>query len=304
MEHRLIDDSLCLWEIRAFAARRRDEKGTADTADRHDRKAAAITARLAADCGLSGAIPGGTAVTATAPSAERTWCTAMLWNPATVSPVPRIFRPLGAREFHHGVTTFAFDVGAAEQLPVASYHGSPFRPDRRANGAIRLKGLQRRSGGARPAAILGYFNPLSAAQVLGPDGRMGSHDAEPYTDQAHDDLEYQCVAETVGTGNVADRRQSPVLLRDGFAVDAAAHLGAPWQPSSGHWPTARAIPTCGRSPHRPDPPRPGRRARPPPTRSSPRRPARRRPSTGRSTPTSGRPSSAPPARVRDPCGSS
>ncbi|WP_404868486.1 endonuclease/exonuclease/phosphatase family protein [Kitasatospora griseola] len=234
-------DILCVQEILVTGARRLHES-TADAADRHDREAAAITARLAADCGLSAAVPDGIAGTAMAPGAERTWYTAILWNPGTVRPVPHTFRPLGAPEFHHGVTTLAFDVGATEPLLVCSYHGDPFRPDRRANEAIRIKGLLRRSGGARPAAILGDFNALSAAQVLGPDGRTGFYDAEPYTAQAHDDLEYQCVAETVGAGNVADRRQSAVLLRDGFAVDAAAHLGAPWRPTSGHWPNGAGDP--------------------------------------------------------------
>ncbi len=234
-------DVLCVQEV-LTAGNRRPHESTADAAERRDREAAEIIARLAADCGLSAAIPDGIASTATAPGANHLWHTAILWNPAAVQPVPGTFRAFGAPEFHHGCTTLEFDIGTAQPLLVISYHGDPFRPDRRANEGIRIKGFLRRTGGARPAVILGDFNGLSAAQVLGPDGQTAFYDNEPYTAQDHDDLEYQCVPETIGTTNRADRRHTEVLLRRGFAVDAAAHLGAPWKPTSGHWPDGTGDP--------------------------------------------------------------
>ncbi|MFI9788639.1 endonuclease/exonuclease/phosphatase family protein [Kitasatospora sp. NPDC051984] len=235
-------DVLCLQEVLVPSARRQHESA-ADAAERRDREASAVIARFAADCGLSAAISDGTADTAMAPGVGHLWYTAILWDPTTVQPVPGTFRAFGAPDFHHGLTTLQFDVGAAEALLVLSYHGDPFRPDQRANEAIRIKGFLRCTGGARPAVEAGDFNGLSAAQVIGPDGRTAYYDGEPYADQTHDDLEYQCVPETIGTTNRADRRQSEVLLRGGFAVDAAAHLGAPWKPVSGHWPDGTGDPS-------------------------------------------------------------
>ncbi|WP_395297194.1 endonuclease/exonuclease/phosphatase family protein [Kitasatospora hibisci] len=234
-------DILCLQEVVADNTHEPDENPAA-AAVRRDREAAEAIARLAADCGLTAATPDGIAGTAMAPNAGHTWYTAILRNPTTVTPVPGSYRAFGAPEFHHGLTTLSFDVGAADPLLVASYHGDPFRPGFRANEGIRIKGHLRRTGGARPAVVLGDFNAISAAQVTNPSGETLHYDAEPYTRQDHDDLEYQCVPETIGISNLADRRQTAVLLRRGFAVDAAAHLGAPWQPTVGYWPDGTGDP--------------------------------------------------------------
>ncbi|MEV0188364.1 endonuclease/exonuclease/phosphatase family protein [Kitasatospora purpeofusca] len=197
-----------------------------------ERAAAEVVRRLAADCGLVADLPrGGTAGVATAASLHRPWYTAVLWNPEAVAAVPNGFQSYGAPDFWHALTTVRLDVGASEPLLVASYHGDPFRPDFRATEALRLKGLLRRTGGAKVGLVAGDFNSVSAS--TGPDG--GFYDAEPYTGQDHDDLEYQCVPGTVGSTNVADRRPTEALLRRGFTVDAAAHLGVPWQPTVGYW---------------------------------------------------------------------
>ncbi|MDX3024980.1 exonuclease/endonuclease/phosphatase family protein [Streptomyces acidiscabies] len=82
--------------------------------------------------------------------------------------------------------------------------------------------------------LLGDFNALSAAKAAGPDGGQ-YYDPEPYLEQDHDDLEYQLLEGTIGTTQLADRRQTEALLRRGFMVDAAAHLGVPWQATAGHW---------------------------------------------------------------------
>ncbi|MER6304928.1 hypothetical protein [Streptomyces sp. NPDC001657] len=58
------------------------------------------------------------------------------------------------------------------------------------------------------------------------------YDHEPYVGQDHDDLEYQVYPETIGSEQLADRRQTQALLRRGFMVDAAAHLGMPWHPTA------------------------------------------------------------------------
>ncbi|MFE2726483.1 endonuclease/exonuclease/phosphatase family protein [Kitasatospora sp. NPDC059327] len=197
-----------------------------------DRAAAEVVRRLAADCGLVCEVPRrGTAGVAAAASFRRPWYTAVLWNPAVAAPVPNGFLAYGAPDFWHGLATVRLDVGVAEPFLVASYHGDPFRPDFRANEALRLKGLLRRTGGAKVGLVAGDFNSISAA--TGPGG--GFYDVEPYTGQDHDDLEYQCVPETIGSTNLADRRPTRALLRNGFTVDAAAYLGARWRPTVGYW---------------------------------------------------------------------
>jgi hypothetical protein len=64
---------------------------------------------------------------------------------------------------------------------------------------------------------------------------LGYYDAEVYTTQRHDDLESQVLDGTIGDTQLADRRQTEMLLRNGYMVDAAAHLGAEWQATVGHW---------------------------------------------------------------------
>ncbi|MEU0843939.1 endonuclease/exonuclease/phosphatase family protein [Streptomyces sp. NPDC005962] len=83
---------------------------------------------------------------------------------------------------------------------------------------------------------------LSAAQVN--DGRGGRryYDTEPYTDMHHDDMESQVRVGTIGTTQLAARRPTEALLRKGYMVDAAAHLGAPWEPTVGRWEDGRGDP--------------------------------------------------------------
>ncbi|MBP5935366.1 endonuclease/exonuclease/phosphatase family protein [Streptomyces acidiscabies] len=195
--------------------------------------ASAVIQQLAADTGLNATTvrtDGTPGPTAMANNHARGWYTAILWRPDTVTPVPGGFRPYGAPDFWHGLTTMQFDLGYGEPVTIASYHGDPFRPDFRANEALRLKSVFRQTGNPKPGLLLGDFNALSAATV---DGQY--YDAEPYLDQDHDDLEYQLVEGTIGKEQLADRRQTEALLRRGYMVDAAAHLGVPWQATAGHW---------------------------------------------------------------------
>ncbi|MGW4750773.1 hypothetical protein ACWEPR_39935, partial [Streptomyces sp. NPDC004290] len=74
------------------------------------------------------------------------------------------------------------------------------------------KSAFRTTGGAKPGLVLGDFNALSAAKADGPECEQ-YYDPEPYLDQDHDDLEYQLLEGTIGTTQLADRRQSEVLLR-------------------------------------------------------------------------------------------
>lgn len=210
-----------------------------------DVQAAETITAFAADCGLTAALPatlGRPHGVAMAANAHRAWYTAILWNPNTVDFVPGSYRPLGAPDFWHGLTTAAFDIGSAEPLTMVAYHGDPFRPAWRMEEALRIKGLLRRTGGVRPALVVGDFNSLSAAQVPGPDEAPVFYDGEAYAAQDHDDLEYQVQAGTIGGAQSADRRQSEVLLRRGYMVDVAAHLCLPWQATVGHWEDGKGDP--------------------------------------------------------------
>lgn len=203
----------------------------------HAVAAQTITA-FAEDCGLTASVratPGRPYGVTMAANVHRAWYTAVLWNPDAASVVPGTYRPFGAPDFWHGLTTVAFDIGAAEPLTLVAYHGDPFRPNWRTEEARRIKGALRRPGGVMPALVVGDFNALSAAQVPGPDGTLRYYDHEVYAEQDHDDLEYQVQEGTIGGEQLADRRQTELLLRRGYMVDAAAHLGVPWHATVGHW---------------------------------------------------------------------
>lgn len=207
-------------------------------------EASTIIQQLAAETGLSATTvraDGTPGPTAMANNLARGWYTALLWNPSTVTPVKGGFRAYGAPDFWHGFTTARFNIGAADPITVASYHGDPFRGNWRYDEAFRIKSVFRTTGGAKPGVALGDFNALSAAKISGPEGER-YYDEEPYLDQDHDDLEYQLLNGTIGKEQLADRRQSEMLLRRGFMVDAAAHLGVPWQATVGHWEDGRGDP--------------------------------------------------------------
>ncbi|WP_329486696.1 endonuclease/exonuclease/phosphatase family protein [Kitasatospora sp. NBC_01246] len=237
-------DVLALQEVLVDGALR-DGETELERTERCRAEAAGIIERLAADCGLTATTvraDGTSGGIAMANNQHRGWFTAVLWNPDTVRAVPGGFRAHGAPDFWHGFTTIQLDIGAAVPVVIGSYHGDPFRPDFRADEARRLKGALRRTGGAKPGFVLGDFNAISAATITTPDGSTSFYDAEPYSQQDHDDLEYQVLEGTIGKGNLADRRQTEILLRRGFMVDAAAHLGAPWEPTVSHWEDGKGDP--------------------------------------------------------------
>lgn len=216
--------------------------------ERWDSEAAETIQDFAAACGLTAAVgatlahPHGTAMAA---NFHRPWYTALLWNPDTVGLVS--FRPYGAPDFWHGLTTAQFDVGAREPITVAVYHGDPFRPNFRADEALRIKGIFRRTGGVKPGFLIGDFNGLSAARLQRRWWQLRGqyYDPEPYLRQRHDDLEFQVRAGRIGRTfrrQLADRRQTQVLLRNDYMVDASAYLNTPWEPTVGHWDDGKGDP--------------------------------------------------------------
>ncbi|MFJ5733958.1 endonuclease/exonuclease/phosphatase family protein [Streptomyces microflavus] len=218
-----------------------DERATPRVSWEHE--AGSLIQDLAEECGLtatvevSGGYPHGIAMAA---NTHRPWFTALMWNPATVQIVKSSYRPFGATDFWHGCTTAYFDVGAKTLILVVVYHGDPYRRNFRHNEGLRLKGIFRTTGGAKPGFCLGDFNSLSAARLqrLWWQLRGSYYDPEAYLHQRHDDLEYQVPANRIGKlflRQLADRRPTRDLLREGYMVDTAAHLRAPWEPTVGHW---------------------------------------------------------------------
>ncbi|MCB5908109.1 hypothetical protein [Streptomyces pinistramenti] len=145
-----------------------DERTTAR--EDWESEAAALVHDFAAACGLS------TAVTATATyphntamanNTHRPWWTALMWNPDTVAVVDGSYRPYGAPDFWHGLTTVSFDIGARTPVLGYSYHGGPFHPRWRYDECLRIKGMLRRTGGVAPAVVLMDGDFVSATEVVG-----------------------------------------------------------------------------------------------------------------------------------------
>jgi endonuclease/exonuclease/phosphatase family metal-dependent hydrolase len=229
-------DILCVQEVVV------DE---AEPPSRWAREASAVIEQLAAESRLTATTlrtDGTPGPTAMASNIHRGWYTAIMWNPARVRQIPGRYRPFGAPDFWHGCTTMAFEIGTCQSFIVASYHGDPYRGGARMEEALRLKSVFRTTGGARPGVVVGDFNSVSSARILGSDGRPEYYDDEPYGHQDHDDLEYQLLPDTIGAEQLADRRASQVLLRRGYMIDSAAHLGVPWQATVGHWADGRGDP--------------------------------------------------------------
>ncbi|MEU5834924.1 hypothetical protein ABZ820_14795 [Streptomyces diacarni] len=102
--------------------------------------------QLASECGLSATTvraDGSPGPTAMANNAHRGWYTALLFNPDAVTPTPGGFRPYGAPDLWHGLTTAVFDIGASSPITVANYHGDPFRGGWRLDEAYRLNSVFR-----------------------------------------------------------------------------------------------------------------------------------------------------------------
>lgn len=192
---------------------------------------------FAEDCGLTAAVevtaghPHGTAM---ASNDRRPWFTAVLWNPDTVRAIG--FRAYGAPDFWHGCTRVDFKIiGTTLTIRVVSYHGHPISPDLRASEGLRLKSIFRDVGGPVPGFCGTDANSISAATIDDGAGGRRYYDHEPYTEQDHDDLEYQVYADTIGGAQLARRDNTAPLLRKDYMVDAAAYLNAKWEPTVGHW---------------------------------------------------------------------
>jgi endonuclease/exonuclease/phosphatase family metal-dependent hydrolase len=159
----------------------------------------------------------------------------LMWRDG-IEPVPGSLRRHGGTDFWHGLAQVTLDVGGT-LVRHASFHATPFSRMLRLAQNERLIGAISRPAGAAPALIGADWNTECADRVLA-DGAWRLYEAlDPYADVPwFEDLVHQCEWEYDDKGarrHWADRRAGDVLWSGGLH-DAAAALGAPWQPTAGH----------------------------------------------------------------------
>jgi endonuclease/exonuclease/phosphatase family metal-dependent hydrolase len=194
--------------------------------------------QLAADSGMRCMVPGGGASVPSVAFGGHGYHVGLMWRDG-IEPVPDSLRCLGGRDLWHGLAMVTLDVGGT---PVrhASFHATPFGRSLRVSQNERLLAAVTRPPGGVPTLIGADWNTDCADRVL-VDGAWRLYESfDPYAASAwFPDLVYQCEWEydaVTGTRrHWADRRAGDVLWAGGLH-DAAAVLGAEWQPTTGHHP--------------------------------------------------------------------
>lgn len=157
--------------------------------------------------------------------------TGLMWRPERVRPaVCGGWRGYGAPYLARALAVALFEIDGCEQpLRVGSYHATPFSPaDRKAEAYRVLAAIYRADH--HPGAVLGDMNGI---------GSNETYDHDPY---AHwpwfPDRVHQLRPDVPAGHVVADRSADQVLTRPdlGRLTDAAIHLDAPWQATTGHAP--------------------------------------------------------------------
>ncbi|MBV9451158.1 MAG: endonuclease/exonuclease/phosphatase family protein [Streptosporangiaceae bacterium] len=162
----------------------------------------------------------------------------LMWRDG-IEPLPDSLRRHGGADFWHGLVQVTLDVGGT-LVRHASFHATPFGRRLRTAQNERLVAAIARPAGAAPALIGADWNSECADRVL-VDGAWRLYEpSDPYADVPwFGDLIHQCDWEYDDTGvrrHRADRSAGDVLWSGGLH-DAAAALGAPWQPTAGHHPS-------------------------------------------------------------------
>ena len=204
-----------------------------------DRLTAARRLRqLADDVGLCSEVPGpgGDRETAIAVGGHG-YHVGLMWRDS-IEAVPGSLRCRGGGDFWHGLAVVTLDVGGT-LVRHGSFHATPFGRALRADQNERLVAAITRPAGQPPALVGGDWNTESADRILCPGGWNLYEPADPYAGvDWFADLIYQCRWDYDSRGrrrHWADRRPGDVLWAGGLH-DAAALLGAEWQPTTGHHP--------------------------------------------------------------------
>jgi endonuclease/exonuclease/phosphatase family metal-dependent hydrolase len=193
--------------------------------------------QLASDAGLRCEVPGpsGEGGRAAIAVGGHGFHVGLMWRDG-IEPVPGSLRCLGGRDFWHGLAVVTLDVGGT-LVRHGSFHATPFCRALRADQNERLVAAITRPEGQPPALVGADWN-TECADRIPPAWRL-YEPADPYAGiDWFADLVYQCQWDYDSGGrrrHWADRRPGDVLWAGGLH-DAAALLGAAWQPTTGHHP--------------------------------------------------------------------
>jgi hypothetical protein len=159
----------------------------------------------------------------------------LMWRDG-IEPLPGSLRTLGGRDFWHGLAVVTLDVGGT-LIRHGAFHASPFCRALRADQNERLVAAITRPEGTPPALIAADWNTECADRIPVEGGWELYEPADPYAGvDWFADLIYQCQWDYDERGqrrHWADRRPGDVLWAGGLH-DAAALIGADWQPTVGH----------------------------------------------------------------------
>jgi endonuclease/exonuclease/phosphatase family metal-dependent hydrolase len=209
-----------------------------------DATTAAVRLRgLADDAGMRCEVPGSPGpADSPAPGAAvafggRGYHVGLMWRDG-IAPVPGSLRCYGGRDFWHGLALVTLDVGGT-RIRHGSFHATPFSRGMRADQNERLVAAVTRPAGQPPVLVGADWNTECADRILTGQTWNLYEPADPYAGvEWFDDLIYQCQWDYDETGqrrHWADRRPGDVLWAGGLR-DAAAVIGAGWQPTTGHHP--------------------------------------------------------------------
>jgi endonuclease/exonuclease/phosphatase family metal-dependent hydrolase len=190
--------------------------------------------QLAGDVGLRCEVPGPGGPEAAVAFGGHGYHVGLMWRDG-IEPVPGSLRCYGGRDFWHGLALVTLDVGGT-LIRHGAFHASPFCRRLRADQNERLVAAITRPRGEPPVLVGADWNTESADRV--PAGTR-YEPADPYAGvEWFADLIYQCQWDYDEQGrrrHWADREPGDVLWAGGLH-DAAAAIGATWQPTAGHHP--------------------------------------------------------------------
>jgi endonuclease/exonuclease/phosphatase family metal-dependent hydrolase len=163
----------------------------------------------------------------------------LLWRDG-IEPLPGTFTSR-SRDLWHALAWVTLDLGGPA-VRHASYHATPFGKKIRADQNEIIVATLARSGSRRPTLVGADWNGDSADRVW--DAGTGTwrlyEPGDPYAGvEWFEDLVYQCEWDYDERGvrrHRVDRTAGDVLWAGGL-YDAAAVVGAPWQPTTGHHPS-------------------------------------------------------------------
>ncbi len=161
----------------------------------------------------------------------------LMWREG-IEPVPGSLRCRGGRDFWHGLAMVTLDVGGT-LIRHGSFHATPFGRALRADQNERLVAAVTRPRDEPPALVGADWNTECADRIPADGGWELYEPGDPYAGvEWFADLIYQCQWDYDEHGrrrHWADRRPGDVLWAGGLH-DAAALMGAAWQPTAGHHP--------------------------------------------------------------------